>query len=838
MFLLYADEFFFLNFIMDVSNIKSQSAIATNNHTDQESSYGVVLSTRPITSIAQRMGHNSTKTASQDVIQEVPWTLTSMLERFSFKQSYPWTSSQTSHTVLAKLSVPQDLIVNKITSTPFEVFNFWRGDIEVRFQVTGTPFHQGMLAAVFIPLSSINQSDIIIDNFSSMTVNPTCYLFPNANSNSVMTIPFNHPSQYLDLTNASDVLGTLYLVVFNKLDLSSGASDTVTASLFSRFLRSEFKVPRISGTTVFAVPESRDLVKSKLGHVTSGLISQMVDKVLPENVITDTLVPMFTSLLDKPTDPSQDATISTLTNRMNFRSGVDHIDKLVTEPTQLFESNNVTFGTDNDEMSLAFLKTRYSYLGTFSVSTTDAVGKVVASVPLNPNPNSITLNELNQVPLLTYLSAPFSMWRGSLTFKIQIVATSLQTLKLFAAFNFNTFTVPTTLDVNVATSQYGEAFEINQGTNEIEFTVPFVSTTPYKFVPTSNTYSALDTLGYLNIVVLNKLVAPSNTPTTIYANVFIAGGDDYELSTLSLTNNFLPAVAQSSDISPPLQSTVANVDQAEEKIVAPPSNRVQREPVVQVMMDSLQDYLKKYQPIPALSPNFFQDKYITYVYPIENLFGYFPTSQLTFATVTSRPTTPRVSQGLISHFSPLFRQFKGGLRFKISDLSDNGLSLDTLAVFFSPPLVSPQTATNMSALFRSNIPLADNDLYSAVDHPAFVSNSIRLPLHMYGGATHRCAEFEIPFSSIYQSQVIGKPLVSDTPSQVYRSFGTIFILRTKAEAGPLSLFVSFSDEARLGTLFQVPKIVPQVRNVNGAFAPMPGEHYTLTPPSTNTLTIL
>lgn len=813
------------------------STTASVPRTDQETSHGVVLSTRPITSVSQRIGMNSSKTADQDSIQEIPWTLTSMLERFSFKASYAWTASQAPHTVIASLSVPSDLVVNSITSTPFEVFNYWRGDVEVRFQVTGTPFHQGMLAAVFIPLSTEQQSDSIVNtNFSSMSVNPTSYLFPNANSNAVMSIPFNHPSQYLDLTIPTDFLGRIYIVVFNRLRLAAGASDTVTVSLFSRFLQSEFKVPRLSGSMILAAPQSKDLVKSKVSHVAGGMLSKMMDKVLPHNVISDTLLPMMTSLFDKPTDPNQDAVVPQLTNRMNFRSGVDHIDKLVTEPTQIFDSNNLTFGTDNDEMSLAYLKTRYSYLGTFTVTTENAIGDVVASVPLNPLPNPIALNALNQVPLLSYLSIPFSFWRGSLTFKIQIVATSLQTLKLFAAFNFNTFTTPGALPLNEATSQYGEAFEINQGTNEIEFTVPYVSTTPYKYVPTGNVYTANDTLGYLNIVVLNRLVAPSNTPNLIEANVFVAGGNDFELSTLSGTNNFLPAVPQSSDITPPLESTMANVDQAEEKLVAPPSARVGRTPFTQVMMDSLQDYLKKYQPI-RLIPLSSGTDFSLFIFSLEDVFRYTPQSALTFPNPASRPSSAISYNGLFSHFSSIFRQMRGGLRFKLANVlpaSVTGL-LDVLEVFFVPPTLSPLTATEVRTLFSSTIPVADGQLNPAIDYPAFIQNATRLPLHVFGGATNRVAEFELPFSSIYQSFLIGANALGGTDA---RAMGHIVIYAPPNSAQNLAAYVSLSDEARFGNLFCVPKVVPQVQAISGAFAPLPGESYSLNPPPTNTLTIL
>jgi len=255
------------------------------NNTDSENSYGVVLSTRPITAYSQKPGANSTKTPAEDVIQESPWTLTNMLERFSFKSTYDWPSSSISHTVLAKLRVPQDLIVNTITNAPFEVFNFWRGDVETRIQVTGTPFHQGMLAAVFVPLVTEQVNDQILQNFSSMSVNPTVYLFPNANTNAVLKIPYNHFNQYLDLTDLSQSLGYLSIVVFNKLELAAGASDTVTVSLFSRFLGSEFKVPRKTSSALFAIPESSDKVQHKIHSATAKALADIADMLYRKTLL-------------------------------------------------------------------------------------------------------------------------------------------------------------------------------------------------------------------------------------------------------------------------------------------------------------------------------------------------------------------------------------------------------------------------------------------------------------------------------------------------------------------------------------------------------------------------
>jgi len=551
--------FYFYYFMNPINNTNTSNS-TSNFNTDSVNSHGIVLSTRPVTTHAMKPAGDSALSDDQDPIHEQAWTLSDMLERFSFKATYPWLGTQTSHTVLANLRIPQDLLVNTITSTPFQAFTYWRGDVELRPQVTATPFHQGMVVCAFIPLCSDTQTLAIVSNFAALTANPCIYLFPNTNTAGILKIPFNSPYKYLDLTapvnSFSGTLGRFVIVVFNPIQFAAGSSDTASVSLFSRFVNNKFKVPRIStvqGPFMQAVPQSgaaRAKVKETATNVSGGLISKMVDKILPENAITDTLLPMLATLLDKPTDPNQQPVAIQMVGRMNFHDGVEHIDKLVVDPSQMYESDSCTFGTHADEMSIDYLKKRFTYLGSFNVATSDDPGKVLASVPINPLPSTLLVNKQNKVSLLEYLSIPFAYWRGGITFKLVVVATSLQTLKLFAAFNFNQYAPPSTMPLNVATSQYGEAFEINQGTNTIEFTVPYVSNTEYKFAPTGNTYNSLNSIGYLNFVVLNRLVAPSNTPIAITINVFIAGAEDFELSTLTYTNDFISAVPQSSEVAP------------------------------------------------------------------------------------------------------------------------------------------------------------------------------------------------------------------------------------------------------------------------------------------------
>jgi len=725
----------------------------------------------------------------------------------------------------------------------------------------------------------------------------------------------------LDLTNVNpqemNYLGNLLIVVFNPLQFATGSSDTVTISLFSRFINNSFKIPRLStySGSLFASPQSAQiqrLLKKPLAAVssaTSNMVGRIADKVLPQNVFTDILSSVL-SFLDKPTDVRQQAIVGALCNRPNFQEGVELIDKLVVSPSQMYESTNVTFGTLFDEMDFFYLKKKFSYLGSFYVNTSMVSGVVVASFPITPIPENIIVPTQNQVTLLSYLSFPFSFWRGGITYRLEVIATSLQTCKMFVAFNFNTYNVPITLPVNVATSQYGEAFEINQGTNEIELTVPFVSSTPYKYVSTSNTYTSDNSTGYINIIVLNPLVAPSNTPITITVNVYMAGADDFELSTLSLSNNVLTAVPQSQEfvytgslyhldisdeqeivyhysqylqrfyageifnfreaisfndfvdkfvscssyqfkycprvryfarvqsqetrVTPPLDVGETTVDLAADKLVAPVSAVAVRKPVIPISFSHVQQYLKKYQSIGNLAPLF------------SNLYNwngwYFDiAAQFRQVNVDSSivPTTYSFEKGLLSHFSRLYKQFKGPLRFKIMDY-DPEWPMDTISVYFIPPL-DPNPAIVGAGFpavapgFASSLDNTYGGLYPVASGDPWFGNMIKLPVHIYGGSTFRVGEFEIPFTSRFQSILLntnfngsigqlGYIVVVNAPD--YTSSSTSF-----------RVMMSFGDETRLGTLYTVPYVIPQFTESPG-FASVLPDDYPIVPPTNNTLVVL
>jgi hypothetical protein len=813
--------------------------------------YGIRLSTRPVTSVAGRQGPMSRLPPEQDPIKEIPWTLEHMLERYSFKASYPWSTTAASRTVLATIEIPEDLLVSTITVNPFEVFQFWRGDVELQIQVIGTPFHQGKIMAIFFPLLNAAQAAAQMSamSFESWMVNPTLHLMPNTNSVGVMTIPYNNVQKYIDLSQANapstvNRLGTLVLVVMNRLELASTASDTVTVSVQSRLMNSEFKVPRVSQPiTAFGFAQSSIVpkIKNTLVNVASGALSKLADTLLPDSIVGDALS-FVGSFLDKPTNPIiTDAVRVQPIGRMNFTTGVELIDKLTLQPDHTACSTEHTFGTYVDEMDFEYLKKKETYLGSFVIKTSFPVGTVVASFPINPVPSPITLNSPNFVPLLSFLSFPYAFWQGSLTYRFEVVATSMQTCKIFIAETFGAYAPITTLNVNQLTSQYGEAYEINQGSSSVTVTVPFVSTTDFKYVPSGNVYSDFDTTGYINVVILNPLVAPSNTPTDITVNVYIAGGDDFQLSTLTMMNNMTLAVANSNEAVAPLQLNDTTINLAQDELVSPPSSSSVRTPQTQAPVNHMQSVLKKYQPCGVLKRLATNANTSLYSFTLSNLF--YSDSGVTY---TGFPGEYNYMYGLIPYYSALFRQFRGPLRFKIvQDEMTSTLLNTSMTVFYQPPAENGTELAFASTLTSNFFVEEDQALptTSATSGVAPLSGSlVRLPLSITSGSTCRVLEFEIPYTSRYSSVVMSHSSFTgvDGVSSDRSALGYLYLVVTTppSEVKPIfTLHASFGDETRFGTLTNVPIVYPAVGSSSPTvFTPAsPLDFYTTTPPTTNTL---
>lgn len=890
-----------------------------------DGSSGVELTSRVIASVAERPTYTGEHEVSDATIKEIGWDLSRVVARPTLVTTFQWPPATMSG-VAFTAAVPGSLQSMAFAKIPFQSFLYWRGDVVLNLQVAGSPLVSGIIAMSFVPLLSFSELQSLTWDLSSLTINPTVYLYANANTSAQLRIPFNHPQAYINSSFPSNVsqfedidnnLGFAVIYIVEPLLTAAASSVSVSVSLFSHLENSEFKVPQLSSTIEARQYEQRsrvfkaegDLLQSLFGTATNllGMTDQGLDpmlqdigktakgvmdkvtnilpgsikdmmgaKAMPSNFHGDVIdvvsgmLPHALSFLglDNPTHPVEEGRMIVKGNgNLNSAVGCEYIEKLSVMPSGMALVSGETFATVSDEMDVGYLYRKFSYLGRFEVHKGDAIGKIVWQSPLSPMPtltqNSAGTRLVNvgtyiqstvSFPLLSYLGLPYRYWTGGLRYKFMVSATSMHSCKLFVSFNYNVWGLPTTL--LDAASQYGIAFELNQGSNEFEFTVEYVSPTPYKNVSTGNG-NLTNAMGNMCVSVLNELVAPSSVPDTISVAVFICGGEDFSYEYLAGVNPAIPVydptmtgmnlemvnqaelkshcdkdryiyqthhpfVAESGVAPTNIAPTVTDVstgdtDDGEDIQIAPPQSLMQVDGHFGITGISLRNMLKKYQMVGR--------------YPLLKNIGSLTdcVARVRIGELLKTPTmgvvspyTTKVPQkannGLLTWAGAMYRQWKGSLRFKaIFNGVDTGTTpsispFTGASVYFLPgpwpkgPELISDTIT-MLQTYGPLVPVSGGVMPNI--------NSVRTGA--LAATTSNILEFEVPYASQYLSVVNS----SDTRLEYYPEVGDlIFVLNLPPPAGSayyMQLYMAIGDETRFGNLYRVPLVyVPGEMSVAGA----------------------
>ena len=780
----------------------TQGPQGTVEHVQLDDTFGVNIHTRPMGSHSVRPG--AVNVHEHSVIREPAWDITKWVQRPQVVSSVPWTTSNATTTVLANLLLPQDLLVTKFLKSPFDSFKYWRGTIEFHLQTSGTPFHQGTIIAAYLPnMTSSGLVGRYADNFAALTTMQHVILQANTSTSACLTIPFINPFMYIDKDETYTFkrsTGRLIVVVFNPLKAASGASTSINVTTVVQFKDSQFKIPRY---------QAEGLIEKTFG-ISGGMILQ---RMLPRNIIADT-VDLALGLvgLDRPTSIQRSMPMKALgTGYMNSSIDIDYIDKFSLFPSKLQEIDASTFGVSDNETMLQSLLPRYSYIGTFEQTTTDAPGKLLASVPLCPFPVPIVPTNntsgpfnsyRNYIPLIQYLSLPYHFWKGGLSFKIQVVGTSFHNTKIFAAIQYGRYGTPdASVSIAQATNQYGYAFEVNQGSTEFEFVVPYVSM--FHQLTTSGSvdyiYNDRTCMGTLCIYVLNELAVSNNVPADISYNVYIAGASDFALNTLSSNNQAVyplttageAFVAESLFEDPP---TVAM--QTDKNVISPNTNTSQRDDLGDQSVLSVLQQHKKYTLVYSGVLVGSKSASLFRAFRVNNLFS-------TFAVEAAPFLRPTWSTSLLAT-SAMYRGFRGPIRFKI--VMRSSYPSQSFKVFYLPP--------------RSNFnnSIVQNFISSLADDSTSIVNRNRPWNHVHMvNSIDKTAEIEVPYTVDgnfvipgYNGGELGVLVIQFDP--VYMPVESV---SSTADIS-FDIYAAIGDEAKFGVFVGAPPVQIDVNSTTGA----------------------
>lgn len=512
-----------------------------------------------------------------DVVHPEMYTICDFLSKPVLLASGAWSTGDFSNTVLTSID-PADYVTNGVLVvepwySKLKGFNLMRGTFVVRVVLNAMPFHQGALLLHYLPNEAAVAAsgytgfeDVHNVNLTTKTQQPCMEMIAGASA-AVFDIPYISPTSWYTIptdggSSSKVSWGTFYLTVLSALQTGVGQVGNADYTIYGYWKEVELAAPLIPhsskgmrrSTKIKALPP-RLSVPSEEAENTDKTVSKALSNVsIAAGVLSAIpgLGPLMGSLswasgiasgvasafgYSKPISTVAPMVMANQLQRYNATS--DGIDTSI--PLGLIHDNQTAITDrytvyDGDEMSFAFLKSVSAYITAVSWTTGAFTNQSIFNKTMTPS--SIKLGGTKTVGLKTmtyetgppifYLAKAFSLWRGSFKIRLKIVKTMYHTGRLQVTWTPSSFytTVP---GVNT-TAMYcmREIIDIRD-TDEITLMLPFL--TEFEYISTgNNTVDTFVNSGTFNITVLNELRAPDTVADNVQILVYVAGGDDFELS--------------------------------------------------------------------------------------------------------------------------------------------------------------------------------------------------------------------------------------------------------------------------------------------------------------------
>lgn len=477
-------------------------------------------------------------------------TIAEFLRRPMLIQNLTWSTSDSTGTIFN--SYPPDDFLRAVSTFPavtdawyqkLKGFNLMRGTFVMRVELNASPFMGGALLASWMPQTL----------FGVSAARPTsligAYQLPHVvvstrDTAAEIRVPFISPFGYYQQghTLDNDVWGRISLIVASQLTVGPSAPiSSCDVSVYGYWEDVELAAP--------IVPQAKTTHESLMpGKTISGSMKK-VAKVA--GAFKD--VPVISGIASSVEWAANLA--GGVASALGFSNPVLNINPalmvpriqpyahisdgpVTTLPMSTVMDAAVTVDTDHtitqeDEMSLEFLKRVPTYMGEIVWNTTSPSGTVLLSKRIYPRMlASVTTDSSYSPPMvyshggpLNYCSHLFTMWRGSLVLHLKFIKTAFHTGRIqiiWSPTEESLVTAPT-----ISNSMYALR-HILDIRDQDEYTVNLPYLLRSQYLPTDVGTNVLYASGTLTISVLNELRAPETCAASIRLLEFYTGGPDLE----------------------------------------------------------------------------------------------------------------------------------------------------------------------------------------------------------------------------------------------------------------------------------------------------------------------
>jgi len=483
-----------------------------------------------------------------------------------------WSTATAVNTDLFRYNIGAALNTFTLWTNKIAGYRLIRGTAVFRIMINASPFQQGKLYFWFVPalpdvtLSCGDANIMRTTMLSSVRQLPGVEL-DCRESSCIIRIPYVAPSNWFDIKTASYYdWGTFGMRVLSPLASGTGGSTSVQVSLYMSFEDFEVAAPTVpqgpsGGKKKYSIRKlNREEAAMEAGPVQRGLstTSKIAGSLGDIPFIGD-----FANTLSWAANiasgvagafgwskPLLTAAPTIMTNQYNRYMAVpDGLD--VSIPLSL-SVNHETKVTDTmsirseDEMSFSFLKAVPTIINSIAWSAAtpgdtslygNNIGPSVLYESLSLVHNSHT-TVVHSGPPVFYLSNSFELYRGSLVLTLKFVKTDYHSGRLSITWTPGVIvgTTPTLSNSGYAIREIVDL----RVSNEVCLTLPYLLPTNYNPV--------LNGMGYLDIRILNELIAPPTVAQSIQMLMYWNAGPDFEFQLPTTFNiNAQPIMPQMND---------------------------------------------------------------------------------------------------------------------------------------------------------------------------------------------------------------------------------------------------------------------------------------------------
>jgi len=502
-------------------------------------------------------------------------SISSFLQRPVRIFSGQFTTSMLQNSPIFTGTFPDLLLQDPMYNEKVRGFVGLRANVEVTVQVNAQKFQQGRLRLQYLPYHNylIDKGNMVTATLTGRVSSPGVDLDICGGSNpqsrvaqAKFEIPYVSPHTYFNLITNYGTMGQITLFVYSPLVSGSSEANSCEVTIWARFINPQLVFP--TGAAPHFTSSTRRHFAQVLGEakeiVRTGVVSNTLGTIA-ETLRTASRIPVLGSYMaipewvtnkgiaiaklfgwSKPT-VSMDVKLRT-TNCMANYNGKDSAHKLALSADNEIDTPNGIGGTNLDEMALSSIFKIPSFWQQFSWTTgdttTDQILFVDPVTPLKYNLIPTTTNGVAMTPV-GYVANTFGLWRGSLIYTFKIIKTGFHAGRLrvfFTPYEDISNLVVGTAPIHEIEKNYQMVIDIEES-DTFSFKVPYVSTKPWFNVTDFGGFTGtnLVSTGYVVVTVLNELRAVSTVSQSVNILVEISGGDDLTFS-LPTAPEFLPGV--------------------------------------------------------------------------------------------------------------------------------------------------------------------------------------------------------------------------------------------------------------------------------------------------------